>query len=245
MKKLIIFSILALSFNTVSPSLAAEIDDSQEVQFIQERAPNVLPVSQDVKPVVELVVDPSIAQTVPVAPPTPCINSCPTPVKYIDAIDDTITVTPPCINACPNPNPVITPANEIVISPCSTEIAPMAAFNMVTSQNDHLVIPNDPCPPITPVIQINPTGTGGGSVILATNVLPVSAPAEVEMSTEVPGQKVLGEQKVVMESTPVPSFPKTGGAPITPSTPTAPTNTSNAIMNFSFNNDRKRENLIV
>lgn len=250
MKKFIIVSILALSFSSISPALAADMVTPVDVETTEESMPQVLPVAENVKPVSETIINSIDTVIIPVVLPTPCVNLCPTPlvtppnplpepIKNINPVDDIITVTPPCLTTCPNPNPnpVIVPSGEIVLDPCSDVILPTPALNRPISLGDIGIVPNKPCPSVTPITEVAPTGSGGGSVFYPTNVLPVNAPAAVEITTTVPVQQVLGEQTIADEKIPVPSFPKTGAGPSVPSTPF---NTMSAIMGFSFATDRKR-----
>lgn len=259
MKKLIILSIFALSFSTISPALAAEMSVFADVPTIEvtvsnvlpqsENVLNVLPTSQDVKPLIEATAASSVMEQTPVNEPDPLPtgtppNHIPSPVRNIDLTNETITVTPPCATTCPNPTPVIVPVGEIKIIPCVENVEPALVDTTPASQADRIVLPVDPCPSITPVVEQTFSGSGGGSVIFPTNELPVNEPVSLETSIEVPGQKVLGEQTVVVEKTTAPSFPKTGAAPVAPnttSTSTTPSNTSNALMSFSYSNDRKKE----
>lgn len=253
MKKLIILSIFALSFSSVSPTFAADFPTPVDVEISeisQETMPQVLPVAENVRPAPEAVGNSNDIVIVPaVLPSSSCVNLCPTPlptppnplpepIKNINPIEDIIIVEIPCLNTCPNPSPspVIIPGGE-VITPCSDVILSTSVSTAPTSEDDRVIIPTNPCPSITPIAEVVPTGNGGGSVFYPTAVLPVNAPVAVEVTTQVPVQQVLGEQKVVMEKIPVPSFPKTGAGPSAPSTPT---NAVNAIMNFSFSFDRKR-----
>lgn len=259
MKKLIILSIFALSFSTISPALGAEMPVSADVPTSEVAVPNVLPqsenvlnvlpTSQDVKPLIEATAVSSVMEQTPVNEPDPLPtgtppNHIPSPVRNIDLTNETITVTPPCATTCPNPTPVIVPVGEIKIIPCRKDVLPALVDTATTSSVDRIILPVDPCPSITPVVEQTFSGSGGGSIIIPTNVLPGNEPVSEETSIEVPGQKVLGEQTIVVENTTSPSFPKTGAAPVSPSTSstsTTPSNTSNALMNFSYSNDRKRE----
>lgn len=249
MKKLIILSIFALGFSSISPTFAAEMADSGNLPTIQESVSNVLPISLDVKTPVQAVDVTTASVAIPVVAPSPMPsgtvpNHLPSPAKDLDTGNETIAVIIPCASTCPNPNPVITPINEVYVTPCLDSV-PAAFVDASTSQADRIIIPIDPCSSITPVNEVTVTGTGGGAVIFPTPVLPVNDPVEVETSTEVPGQKVLGEKKVETKKITSPSFPKTGGAPSAPITPTTATTTLNAIINFSFSNDRKRQHPIV
>lgn len=259
MKKLIILSIFALSFSTISPTFAAEMPDSTDVTTIQVTVPNVLPASEnvlhvlpispDVRPAVEAVVVSTENVIVPVISVDPLPsgtlpNHIPSPVKNIDPVNEINIVTPPCVTACPNPLPIITPVTEIIITPCLSVNMATSRVDVSVTPVDRIVLPANPCPSITPVVEQTFSGSGGGSIILPTNVLPGNEPATDESSIEVPGQKVLGEQKVVLEKSTSPSFPRTGAAPValpTSSTSTTPSTTSNAIMSFSYSNDRKRQ----
>lgn len=260
MKKLIIITIITLSFSSVSPSLAAEMSASLDASTNQVSVPNVLPqsenvlnvlpVSMDVQPtpVIETAVEPttvSVPEVLPIPLPSPLPSGhVPTVVTVFESSEETITVTPPCSATCPNPPSVIVPVGAVKIIPCRDVVVPAIEADVTIPQADRLVLPETPCPSITPIIQVTSTGGGGGSIVFPTNVLPDNEPVLEETSIEVPGQKVLGEQSIVVENTTSPSFPKTGAAPVAPSTSstsTTPSNTSNALMSFSYSNDRKRE----
>lgn len=262
MKKLIILSILTLSFSTISPVFASEMIVSADTAPTQESIPNVLPqsenvlnvlpVSQNVEPVIEIVTPPTPVSVPEVLPPSLPKRSpsghIPTLGNVTEIPNENLPVTPPCPATCPSPHPVIVPVGETKVIPCREIIVLTIEANMAVPQINRLVLPEDPCPSITPVIQETSTGGGGGSVLIPTNVVPANVPIIEEISSQAPIQKVLGEQKVKTTTTSSPSFPKTGAAPSVPRVPSSsstPTNTSNALTIISFTNDRKQEPVIA
>jgi hypothetical protein len=262
MKKLIILSIFTLSFSAISPVFASEMNVSVDTAPAQESLPNVLPqsenvlnvlpASQDIESVVETVIQPTPVSIPEVLPPSlpsrsPLVH-IPTLGNVAEITEEILPVTPPCPATCPNPHPVIVPSGDVKVIPCRDVVVPAIEADATIPQADRLVLPENPCPSITPIIQVTSTGGGGGSVILPINVLPVNAAMTEENTSVAPVQEVLGEKIVETTKTSSPSFPKTGAAPSVPrvpSTSSTPTNTSNALTIISFTNDRKQELVIA
>lgn len=259
MKKLIIFSILTLSFSTISPVFASEISVSEDTVLVQESVPNVLPqsenvlsvlpVSPDSEPAIETVIESTPVSVPEVLPPSlprrlPS-GHIPTISNVTETPEEILPVTPPCPAICPDPHPVIVPIGTIKVLPCREIVVPAIEADTIIPQDDQLVDLEAPCSPITPVIQETSTGSGGGLVFFPTNVIPVNNKVKEDISTETPVQEVLGEKKVNSIESTSPSFPKTGAAPMAPSAPATSNTTPNVVTIISFYNDRKQETVIV